>query len=266
MNTPNPLVPQGSLGRYSKGSSTVRIAVFTIVSIHAVFFAGLLMQGCRRDEAKQTVPPAETFASQNLLPPLDTNQYYTSEFEMPRSFDSTPPQSHTPAYRESTLTPGTPEFPAPLLETKSYNVVKGDTMTKIAKAHNVTLAALAKANPEVDSSRLKIGQPIQIPAAQPSAGTAAAAGIGFSEPPKPAAFSGSTYEVKSGDTLTGIARQQGTTVKAIQSANGMTSTKIFVGQKLKLPSSSSAAAGGTSSGSQFSATNPAQLQSNTNSR
>jgi len=41
--------------------------------------------------------------------------------------------------------------------------------------------------------------------------------------------------VKSRDTLTQIARTHGTTVTAIRQVNGMTTDRIYVGQKLKLP-------------------------------
>lgn len=46
-----------------------------------------------------------------------------------------------------------------------------------------------------------------------------------------------THVVKKGDTLDRIARKYGTTVAAIQAANGMkkTQTGIQIGQKLKIP-------------------------------
>lgn len=49
-----------------------------------------------------------------------------------------------------------------------------------------------------------------------------------------------TYTVKSGDTLEKIARRFGTTVEAIQKANGMSrgTTRIGIGQKIKIPSKS----------------------------
>jgi nucleoid-associated protein YgaU len=43
------------------------------------------------------------------------------------------------------------------------------------------------------------------------------------------------YVVKSGDTLTRIAKAHGTTVKAIEAANDLTGDRIFVGAKLKIP-------------------------------
>lgn len=43
------------------------------------------------------------------------------------------------------------------------------------------------------------------------------------------------YVVKSGDTLTRIARTHGTTVKAIEAANDLNGDRIVVGLKLKIP-------------------------------
>jgi LysM repeat protein len=55
------------------------------------------------------------------------------------------------------------------------------------------------------------------------------------------------YTVKAGDTLFAIALKFGTTVSAIMQANNLSSTLIFVGQTLKIPTGSSS--GGTSGGS-----------------
>lgn len=44
-----------------------------------------------------------------------------------------------------------------------------------------------------------------------------------------------TYRVKAGDTLVGIASQFGTTVPAIQQLNGLTSSSLRIGQVLKIP-------------------------------
>ena len=50
-----------------------------------------------------------------------------------------------------------------------------------------------------------------------------------------ASYSPTVYVVKSGDTLTRIARTCGTTVKAIESANDLNGDRIVVGLKLKIP-------------------------------
>ena len=51
---------------------------------------------------------------------------------------------------------------------------------------------------------------------------------------------GETYVIKSGDTLTKIAKSHGTTVKAIEADNNLSTTKIKVGQKLKIPAAAAA--------------------------
>ena len=70
-------------------------------------------------------------------------------------------------------------------------------------------------------SKLKAGQKIQIPGSTASAST----GIGFKEPSNPGTgalpSTGNIHVVKAGETLTQIAKQSHTTVKAIQAVNGL---------------------------------------------
>lgn len=63
------------------------------------------------------------------------------------------------------------------------------------------------------------------------------------EAPKPIAVSSSSVViVKSGDTLDKIAKRQGTTVQAILRHNKLASSKLKIGQKLKIPQKNSGAA------------------------
>lgn len=43
------------------------------------------------------------------------------------------------------------------------------------------------------------------------------------------------YKVKTGDTLWALARKYDTTVEAIQEANGMSGTTIYVGETIEIP-------------------------------
>lgn len=61
-------------------------------------------------------------------------------------------------------------------------------------------------------------------------------------------FQGTSYTVQPGDTLSAIASRHGTTVRAIMSANGLSSTVIRAGQTLSIPSGSRSS-GSSSSGS-----------------
>ena len=54
-----------------------------------------------------------------------------------------------------------------------------------------------------------------------------------------------TYTVKSGDNLSKIAKEKGTTVKALRAANNLKTDRITVGQKLKIPTKASASAAST---------------------
>jgi LysM repeat protein len=46
---------------------------------------------------------------------------------------------------------------------------------------------------------------------------------------------GSSHTVVAGDSLWGLARKYGTTIEAIQAANGLTTTNIRTGQQLTIP-------------------------------
>ena len=84
-------------------------------------------------------------------------------------------------------------------------------------------------NPTVDPTKLQIGKKLNIPAATTTTATSSGATV------VDTASGTTTYMVKSGDTLSKIATDFRTTVKAIQTANGLADTRIKVGQKLKIP-------------------------------
>jgi len=123
---------------------------------------------------------------------------------------------------------------APAGEAKVHVVAKNDSFYTMSKKYGVGMKAIEAANPGVDSTRLKIGQKINIPAAAPKAPSA----TGGSKSGPAVAESG-TYTVKSGDNLGKIAKSLGTSVAKLREANGLKTDQIKVGQKLKLPSGSS---------------------------
>ena len=77
--------------------------------------------------------------------------------------------------------------------------------------------------PGVDPRRLQIGQKLMLPPPAPVT------------VPTTAVVEENVYVVKSGDTLIRIADKYKTTVKELKSLNGLTTDRINVGQKLKLP-------------------------------
>jgi LysM repeat protein len=217
MNNPSPLVPQSSfLEQKNLGRTRVRIAVFFVLSIHVIGLMALLVQGCHK--------PAEPMSDMNTNtpPPFDTNLAPSVESNTAMPSVMAPPPT-TPA-------------PLPPPTGTEYTVAKGDSFSTIAKKFGVSVKAIEVANPGVEPTKLQIGQKLNIPPAAPATGsTPAAASTGDT-----GAATEQTYSVKSGDTLTKIATEFGTTVKAIRSANNLTTDRITVGQKLKIPPRSTA--------------------------
>jgi LysM repeat protein len=225
MNNANPLIPQGSLlEQKTKSKPHLRIAIF-IVAVHVVFLGGLLIQGCKPEG--QTPSLTQTPTNETGLPPLDT-LYGTNA---PAPTGGLADLGTVAPIISPNVTPApyvTPPAPAPTAQ--EHIVARGDSFYSIGKKFGVSANAIAKANPGVDSSHLKIGQKLQIPAP-----TTAPAPLGLETP---AGAATETYTVKSADTLTKIAREHGTTVTALKQLNGLTVDRINLGQKLKLPAKS----------------------------
>ena len=220
MNNPNPFVPLGSnLEQKNKARVRVRLAVFFILAINVVGLMALLMQGCRKP-----AEPEPEAAATNAPPP----------FEAPTNIVETNVASaNVPTNAAPEMNPAMPGAG------QEYTIVKGDTLSAIAKKFGVTWKMIEDANPGVQPTRLQPGKTLHIPPPAPpaatSAGTAATAPTG-------AAGSELTYKVQSGDTLTKIARQFGTSVKALRAENNLTTDNIKVGQVLKIPGKTSAPA------------------------
>ena len=229
MNNPNPFVPKGSLlEQQSARRSRLKLAVFCVLTVSVTGLVAMLIAGCHHEKPQDELNP----------PSLDTNAP-TMDTNLPPMSVSNPPVMVPPAPTNPPviLPPVAPIEPlAPAVGGSEYVVAKGDSLAKIAKKNGVTLKALQAANPGVVPTKLKVGQKLAIPAGGKSADVAAPSVAAGGD------TGGASYTVKSGDTLTKIAKAHGTTAKAIQSANGLTTTKIKVGQKLKIPSKAEAAA------------------------
>ncbi|MCC5835152.1 MAG: LysM peptidoglycan-binding domain-containing protein [Opitutales bacterium] len=117
---------------------------------------------------------------------------------------------------------------------RTYEVSSGDTLTHIARREGVSLAALLEANGLNRDSTIFVGQSLRIPGS--GNGESAASSTGSTSTPSD---SGTTsYEVRSGDTLSGIASRHNTTVAQIRSVNQLRSDTIRVGQTLQIPNGS----------------------------
>ncbi|OQA39711.1 MAG: Muramidase-2 precursor [Chloroflexi bacterium ADurb.Bin325] len=123
----------------------------------------------------------------------------------------------TPTAVSATATPG-PRY---------HTVELGDTLAKIARAYDVTSAAIVEANNLASADLIYIGQKLLIPA-----GGEVSSKSGTPIPlPTP-----TIYTVQPGDTLSIIARRYDTTVDKLVEINGLGSPdKLRVGMRLLIP-------------------------------
>jgi LysM repeat protein len=231
MNNPSPLIPQGSLTEQkNKTRARVRLAVFFVISVHVVGLMALLMQGCRKPQEEQ--PPMSSVDT-NFPPIVDDTNYLPQPMPDTNVYVPPPvPEQTTPIVEP---TPQQPVAPAPT--TQEYTVVAGDTLSGIASRFHVTVKQLQDANPTVQPTRMQVGTKLQIPESTQSTQTTGTAPGTTST----SANGEQIYTVKSGDNLTKIAKRYNTTVRAIRSANNLTTDRIKVGQKLKIPGNATAA-------------------------
>ena len=241
MTSHNPLRPKSSLLEQKAKSRSGLQMVMIIVAVHVVFLGGLLFSGCRPENpapepapGPDAIPVLPPDGGGVASPPAETNTVTVVEAPAaPPLPDATTSEPKPPPVTRDTepveeivpLIPEPsegPEVPVAAGEIE-YVVAKGDNFTNIASRHGVTVQAIIKANPAVDSNRMQIGQVLIIPA--PAA-----------KPPAPSLPEGTVvYEVKPGDSLYAIAKEHKTTVKAIREVNDLTTSKIRPGQKLTIP-------------------------------
>jgi len=103
----------------------------------------------------------------------------------------------------------------------TYTVKSGDTLSGIAEKFNTTVDKLASLNGIKNKNLIRVGQKLKVSGSVSTT-------------------SSKTYTVKSGDTLSEIAQNHGTTVKQLQNANDIKNANLIrVGQKLTIPSGTS---------------------------
>ena len=144
----------------------------------------------------------------------------------------------------------------------AHTIAKGDTLFALALAWGTTLDAVCEANDLEPKSTLRIGQVVYRPVPKPkgvsqtlaeagsdavrsfsvvgtaqAAGPAAAPAAVAAAPARsgaPASGGGCIVTVRSGDTLYGIARAHGVSVADLQTWNKLGSSKLSIGQKLRV--------------------------------
>lgn len=201
-----------------------------IVALHVVVVGSVLfIQGCgtARQGAPQP-PPAP------VMPPEDPG--------------SQPVDVVRPG---PVITPPAPEvdITRPKVEIKTYTVQPGDILSRIANKVGVSVRELSELNGIDDPDKIRVGQELVLPAYAKTQSLKQGTGSAPSAPApnraEPKVEPGDIYEVVGGDVLSRIAVRHGTTVAAIMQLNNLNSTKILVGQKLRMPAGAKPASSGT---------------------
>lgn len=122
-----------------------------------------------------------------------------------------------------------------------YRIRSGDNLAVIAKRHSVSIDDLRKWN-GLRGSTIQAGKTLIVGY---GASSSAAPQTTVSASSSPSSGGGeSTYVVRSGDTLGGIAERFGATASDLRAWNGLRSSRINVGQRLTVRATSSSNDGG----------------------
>lgn len=133
----------------------------------------------------------------------------------------------------------------------SYHVRSGDTLGKIAQRFGTTVSRLQSWN-NLSGSQINVGQSLRVPNVGGSSAPGGARDAGTASR-QPAPSSG-RYQVRSGDTLGGIADRFGVSITDLRNWNNIRGNKIIAGDTLAIGSGGSSNAG--------SATTPAAAPTN----
>jgi membrane-bound lytic murein transglycosylase D len=124
------------------------------------------------------------------------------------------------------------------LEGRRHTIRRGETLTKIASRYDVSVSSLLNANSGISARKLQPGKVITIPRA---GGKTAEASVAASASKTKVASATRTssarrvHRVRSGENLSTIAERYETSVKRLQSLNGLgRRIRIYPGQKLRV--------------------------------
>lgn len=146
--------------------------------------------------------------------------------------------------------------------TSTYTVKSGDTVAKIAAAYGVSVSNIKSWNSLSNVNLILVGQTLSVKGATSTATTQQTTQTAANS--TTTATATGTYTVKSGDTLSKIASQLGTTVANIQSLNNLSNVNVlYVNQTLKVSGTASTATTSTSTTTTSTATSTTTKTSTT---
>lgn len=202
--------------------------------------AGQAPDGFGLPQGNQPVPPVVIslgFEIRELAQPTPTVTPAPTSAPTP-SPTPTPTPTPSPSPSPSPAPSPTPAETAEVI----YVVQSGDTLSRIAARHSITITELMSLNNLTNPNRIFVGQELIVKAASinttPAPSPAPTPAPTPAPAPAPAPSEPVTYVVQSGDTLLRIAQKFGVTTAQIVAANNIDNpNRINVGQRLVIPTS-----------------------------
>ncbi|HXP63664.1 MAG TPA: LysM peptidoglycan-binding domain-containing protein [Dongiaceae bacterium] len=158
MSMPNPFLPAGSLmaERQRRNRAHFKLAVYVVLTAHAMLVLGLLIEGCKSDDPALGRPPAA-----GSIPPTAGG-----DLTLTAPARVAGPGAIAPADKGDLRLPAGAAGPGAIAPRGRgdliYVVKSGDTVPHIAKAHGTTAQALRTAN-SLKNDRLVVGMKLKVP-------------------------------------------------------------------------------------------------------
>ena len=188
-------------------------------------------------EGRYATDPTYATKLNNMIERYNLTQFdeFVSEDVTPSTGDEPTPAPNPGDQSDSESKPDSKPKPKPQPEPEvrptpsgpTYKVVRGDTLSRIGREYNMSVSELKRLN-NLSSDLIYVGQTLKVQekSSSPESSTPA--------PGTPSTYE-STYKVKSGDTLSGIARTHGVTVGNLMSWNNLDNANLIrVNQTLKI--------------------------------
>lgn len=161
--------------------------------------------------------------------PAISREVWSGDLYLPKGYELRVPKTHLASFQAAYE--GLPaSLKTPHQMGLRYRIRPGDSLSLIASRYGTSVSAIQRANGLRSAHRIRAGQVLLIP----PKGGARYAMRGATTP--------STHVVQRGESLSGIASRYGTSVSALQRANGLSSPDhLRVGQRLTIPGGASQA-------------------------
>ena len=212
-----------------------------VVAVHLLAFIFIFASpGCQSGPRNVPTPDATLPSDSAPIAPITYNANATPQ---PVDLGTAPAGGHTSPTR-----PGSPAAAAvspsrsndDVASVSTYTIAKGDSLWSVAKKNHLSVSELAKANNLPTGAALKPGKKLLIPVKAGAVAPTKEAPVSLSSA-KPAsastvAASGEKYTVKSGESLSVIARKFQVPAGELAAVNNITDpSKVRAGQQLIIP-------------------------------